>query len=83
MVSVLIRNVDEALHRRPKERTASHRRSVEGETREFLRVGVADLASRLLGAAHGAELDQSQRGGAPERAPINAGDGLWDVGDGA
>ncbi len=94
MASVLIRNVDEALHRRLKERAASHRRSLEEEARELLRVGVAaqiapgrenlaDIASRLFGDAHGAELDLPQRGSAPRRAPIDLGDGFGDGGDGA
>ena len=94
MASVLIRNVDEALHRRLKERAASHRRSLEEEVRELLRVGVAsqmtpgrenlaDIASRLFGAAHGAELDLPQRGSAPGRAPIDLRGGLGDDGGGA
>jgi len=82
MASVLIRNVDEALHRRLKERAASHRRSLEEEARELLRVGVAtqmapgrenlaDISCRLFGAAHGAELSLPPRGNAPQRATID------------
>ncbi len=94
MASVLIRNVDEALHRRLKERAASHRRSLEEEARELLRVGVAsrvapgrenlaDIAGRLFGAAHGAELELPQRGSAPVRAPTDLRDGLGDDRGGA
>ena len=84
MASVLIRNVDEALHRRLKERAASHRRSLEEEARELLRVGVAsqmapgrenlaDIAIRLFGAVHGAELTIPPRGSAPARPPPDLG----------
>ncbi len=94
MASVLIRNVDDALHRRLKERAASHRRSLEEEVRELLRVAVAsqaapgrenlaEIASRLFGASHGAELDLPPRGSAPRRAPIDLGGDLGDDGDGA
>ncbi len=87
MASVLIRNVDEALHQRLKERAASHRRSLEEEARELLRVGVAcrgapgrenlvDIASNLFGAAHGAELSLPPRGGAPARRLPDLGDEL-------
>jgi plasmid stability protein len=73
MPSVLIRNVDDALHRCLKERAASHRRSLEEEARELLRLAVAsrttparenlaDSASRLFSAAHGAELILPARG---------------------
>lgn len=80
MASVLIRNVDEALHRRLKASAASHRRSLEEEARELLRAAVArqetsprenlvDIAQRLFGHEHGADLDLPPRGSAPERTP--------------
>lgn len=80
MASLLIRNVDDALHARLKARAAAHRRSLEEEARELLRVAVArqdapprenlaDLARRLFGATHGTELDLPSRGSAPGRPP--------------
>ena len=79
MASVLIRNVDEVLHRRLKASAVSHRRSLEEEARELLRAAVArqkapkenlaDIAQRLFGREHGADLDIPPRGGALERAP--------------
>lgn len=80
MASVLIRNVDEALHRRLKASAASHRRSLEEEARELLRTAVArqetfprenlvDIAQRLFGRKHGAGLDFPLRGSAPESTP--------------
>lgn len=85
MASVLIRNVDEALHQRLKASAASHRRSLEEEARELLRAAVArqqapsreslvDLAQRLFGCEHGADLDVPRRGSAPERPPPDFGD---------
>ena len=72
MTSVLIRNVDDALHRRLKASAAAHRRSMEEEARELLRIAVAhddappcehlvDVAARLFGAAGGAELELPAR----------------------
>jgi plasmid stability protein len=80
MASLLIRNVNEALHTRLKARAAEHRRSLEEEARELLRAGVArqeaaprenlvDIARRLFGREHGADLDIPPRGGAPHRPP--------------
>ena len=78
--SLLIRNVDAALHARLKEHAETHRRSLEDEERELLRVAVAeqvaaagenivDIARRLLGPTHGVELTIPQRGRAPRREP--------------
>ena len=80
MPSLLIRNVDDALHARLKEAAARHRRSLEEEARELLRVAVArqdeasqehivDLAHRLFGPENGVDLDISPRGNAPSRPP--------------
>lgn len=80
MPSLLIRNVDEALHARLKERAADHHRSLEAEVRALLRAGVVqpetpeqgnlvELARRLFGREHGVELDNSARGTAPESLP--------------
>jgi plasmid stability protein len=91
MASVLIRDVDDSLHRRLKQRAALHRRSLEEEARELLRLGVAspaepgrenlaDIASRLFGAAHGAELDLPPRGSAPGRVPAALSSGLAEGG---
>jgi plasmid stability protein len=78
--SLLIRNVDTALHARLKEHAAAHHRSLEEEARELLRMAVAqrattpqehpvDIARRLFGPKHGVELDIPRRGAAPGRAP--------------
>jgi plasmid stability protein len=78
--SLLIRNVDQALHARLKEHAAAHSRSLEEEARELLRAGLArqaatprenlvDIARRLFGPKHGAELDIPPRGSAPGRKP--------------
>ena len=80
MPSVLIRNVDDALHKRLKDRAASHRRSLGEEARELLRVAVArddqperehivDAAARLFGKKYGFDLDLPDRNSEPERAP--------------
>ncbi len=80
MTSLLIRNVDPALHARLKERAAEHRRSLEEEARELLRAGVArpepesgetliELARRLFGPEHGVNLDIPPRGAAPGSPP--------------
>jgi antitoxin FitA len=76
--SLLIRNVDAALHARLKERAASHRRSLEEEVRDLLRAATArqtreenvvDMARRLFGPKHGVDLDIPSRGNAPQRPP--------------
>jgi len=80
MASVLIRNVDDALHTRLKASAAAHRRSLEEEVRELLRAAVArqeapprenlvTLARRLFGSEHGAEIDIPPRGAAPRSSP--------------
>ncbi len=80
MPSLLIRNVDPALHARLKARAAEHRRSLEEEARELLRAGVVrqeaepretlvQLARRLFGPEHGFDLEIPPRGAAPERLP--------------
>jgi plasmid stability protein len=80
VASVLIRNVDEALHARLKASAAAHRRSLEEEARELLRAAVArqtaparenlvSLAQRLFGREHGADLSIPPRGVAPASAP--------------
>lgn len=73
MASLLIRNVDDALHVRLKASAASHRRSLEEEARELLREAVArqaseppeslvDLALTLFGPEHGADIELPPRG---------------------
>ena len=80
MTSLLIRDVDPALHARLKERAAEHGRSLEQEARELLRVAVARegaengeplvaLAARLFGSKHGIELDIPSRGNSPGKLP--------------
>ena len=78
MPSLLIRNVDAALHARLKQHAAAHRRSLEEEVRELLRGAITrqpqeehivDVALRLFGPKHGVELDIPPRGSAPERPP--------------
>ena len=80
MPSLLIRNVDAALHARLKELAAAHRRSLEEEARELLRAAVArqaaappenvaDIARRFFGPKHGVELDIPPRGGAQDATP--------------
>jgi plasmid stability protein len=80
MASVLIRNVDEALHARLKARAAAHHRSLEEEARELLRTAIARhelplrenlaaLARRLFGPEHGADLDIPPRGSGLNRLP--------------
>ncbi len=80
MASVLIRNVDDALHQRLKTSARAHRRSLEEEVRELLRIAVAHqdappkeslsaLAKRLFGQEHGVDLDLPPRGAAPRRSP--------------
>lgn len=85
MVSLLIRNVDKALHNRLRARAAEHRRSLEEEARELLRTALArqgteprenvvDIARRLFGPEHGVELDIPPRGRAPETRPPEFGE---------
>jgi len=78
MPSLLIRNVDPALHANLKARAAAHRRSLEEEARELLRSAVArheplrrenlvEVARRLFGPAHGFDLGLPSRKDALER----------------
>jgi plasmid stability protein len=71
--SLLIRNVDAALHASLKEHATAHRRSLEVAVRELLREGLArqaaaprenvvDVARRLFGPKHGVNLDIPARG---------------------
>ena len=80
MASVLIRHVDDALHKRLKASAAAHRRSLEEEARELLRAAVArqeaparqsltSLARELFGPLAGADLDIPKRGSAPASSP--------------
>lgn len=80
MASVLIRNVDETLHTRLKERASAHHRSLEEEARELLRTAVArqeaparenlaTLSRRLFGPDSGADLNIPPRGSAPKSIP--------------
>lgn len=76
---VLIRNVDPALHARPKARTSAHHRSLEGEARTLLRTGLARgepeakpenlvrPATRLFGPQHGMDLELPPRDRARDR----------------
>jgi plasmid stability protein len=76
--SLLIRNVDKALHGRLKQRAAAHHRSLEAEVRDLLRTALArqpreenivDLARRLFGPKHGVDLPIPPRGDELERPP--------------
>ena len=78
MSSLLIRNIDETLHARLKERAAAHRRSLELEARELLRQAIAlqpaqenimDLAQRLFGPRHGFDLPIPPRRAEREPSP--------------
>ncbi len=92
MTSVLIRNVDKALHKRLKASAASHRRLLEEEARELLRVAVArqetrpreniaDVALGLFGREHGVDLDIPRRGSAPKSTPPDFSDSASGAGD--
>lgn len=78
MPSLLIRNVEETLHTRLKQRAAAHHRSLEAEARELLRLALArqpqqenimDIAGRLFGPKHGFDLPVPSRRQEPERPP--------------
>ncbi len=82
MPSLLIRDVDPALHARLKARAALHRRSLEEEVRESLRQSVAeperrrpenivDVARRLFGPDNGVDLDLPLRNAERERPPVD------------
>ena len=81
MGSLLIRNVDDALHTKLKLRAREHHRSLEEEVRETLRIAVArdasgpsgqyllDLAASLFGPENGVDLDLPSRKDDLERPP--------------
>ena len=81
MPSILIRNVDEALHQRLKSSAATHRRSLEEEARELLRTAlarqgssrdenVAEIVERLFGDdREDFDLEIPARGRTPKRPP--------------
>jgi plasmid stability protein len=81
MVSLLIRNVDPALHARLKARAAAYRRSLEEEARSLLRIclarqeaapGQSDLlalARTLFGEEHGIDLELPPRDRDMDRPP--------------
>ena len=83
MASLLTRNVDDALHARLKEAAARHRRSLEEEARELLRVAVArqeppeqgqtltDIARELFGSRGGVDLDPPSRDADRDRPPLD------------
>ncbi len=84
MPSLLIRNVDPALHARLKARASRHRQSLEEEARELLRNAMArfdnegesgqsilDAAARLFGKHNGVDLDLPPRRSERERPPVD------------
>jgi plasmid stability protein len=85
LASLLIRNVDPALHERLKLRARANRRSMEEEARETLRQAIANaeggagreslyaIARGIFGAGRGVVLDVPPRGGLPERPPPDFG----------
>lgn len=90
MPSLLIPDLDNALHARLREAAARHRRSLEEEARELLRVAVArqeapeqqetltDIARRLFGPEGGVDLDLPPRESAPSRPPLDFSGPEWD-----
>jgi antitoxin FitA len=81
MASVLLRNVEPALHARLKARAAAHHRSLEEEVKELLRQAVvqpdpplrenlADLAKRFFGPGSGVDLELPSRSAPLDRPPI-------------
>lgn len=78
MASILIENMDEALHGRLQASAAAHSRSIAEEARELLREAVwrqgplehlVELATRLFGSEHGFDLDIPPRNAAPAHTP--------------
>jgi antitoxin FitA len=81
MPSLLIRNVDPALHARLKSQAADHRRSLEEEVRVLLRASVglpekvatgADIvrmAEQLFGEPNGVDLELPPRDWRDDRPP--------------
>lgn len=93
MASLFIRNVDDALHARPKEAAARHSRSLEEEARELLRAAVArqgepraeesltDTARGLFGPEHGVNLDVPPRDADQDRPPPDFSGPGWNASD--
>lgn len=81
MTSLLIRNVDEALHAQLKRRARLRQRSMDEEVRETLRLAIArdacapvgenlmDIAARYFGPENGVDLDLPARSQDLERPP--------------
>lgn len=67
MASLSVRKIDDEVYQRLKERAAAHGVSTEEEARRILRDAVVtperigDLARRLFGPDHGAELEVPRR----------------------
>ena len=87
MPPLFIPDLDDALHARLREAAARHRRSLEEEARELLRVAVArqetpeeqeNLALSLFGPDGGVDLDIPPRGSAPSRPPLDFSGPEWD-----
>ena len=85
MVSLLIRNLDPAVHAALKTRAAQRRHSLEEEARRLLgeaverdAAGVDEdivaIADRFFGASHGVRLEIPPRSLAPGRPPPALGD---------
>jgi len=84
MASLLIRNVDDALHNLLKTRAKANHRSMAEEARESLRVAIAkdactppqketlyDIAQRIFGPIGGVELNLPPRSEDLERPPMD------------
>lgn len=79
MASLLIRNVDDALHARLKARATAHHRSLEEEVRETLRIAIATpasgseslvaIATRIFGPQNGFDLELPSRVADRDRPP--------------
>lgn len=81
MPSLLIRKLDEALHKQLKRQAVENNRSLEDEARELLRHAVVtrktkrsretivDIADRIFGPLGGVHLDIPPRGSDGEREP--------------
>jgi plasmid stability protein len=81
MPSLLIRNLDESLHARIKQRARANRRSMDAEAQAMLRradvlddanapqESLYDIARRIFGPARGVDLEIPPRGSSPSREP--------------
>ena len=74
MATLLIRDVDEAVHAALERRAVAHGRSVEDEAREVLRLGagretISQIAIRYFGPENGVDLDLPPRRDDLERPP--------------